>query len=173
MDASEIVPGLFVGNAKSAQRHAEFDMIVNCTCNFPFPQGCARGVRIPVNDDPFDSIPLYHVLRDGTALADIHEVLAAGGAVLVHCMAGAQRSPAVVACYLIKYHGMSIEKAIAHVQTRRPVAFFWGVDLYDAIRAYSRHLSPPDPGLAARRDELLRKPSITLAEIGELELLNA
>ena len=28
---------------------------------------------------------------------------------------------------------MSIEKAIAHVQERRPVAFFWGVNLYDAI----------------------------------------
>ena len=44
---------------------------------------------------------------------------------------------------------MSIEKAIAHVQERRPVAFFWGVNLYDAIRAYSRHLSPPDPGITA------------------------
>ena len=33
-DISEIVPGLFVGNAKSALQHAAFDMVVNCTCSW-------------------------------------------------------------------------------------------------------------------------------------------
>ena len=140
-NASEILTGLFIGNAKCSEQHGgQFDMIVNCTYSLPFPLDCKWGVRIPVNDDPFDSVPLYQILRDGTELADMHELLTGGKKVLVHCAAGAQRSPTVVACYLMRYHGLSPEEAIAQIRSKRPVAFFWGINLYRAIELYSRYL---------------------------------
>jgi hypothetical protein len=135
--ASEILPGLFIGNDTYAARHGEeFGLVVNCTPHLPLPAK-ARSVRIAVEDDPYDSVPLFQVLRDTSVLADMHATLQAGGStpssVLVHCQAGAQRSPAVVACYLVVHHGMTPHGAIDLIRTRRRTAFFWQVNLIKAI----------------------------------------
>lgn len=133
---SEVVRNLFVGGEKNAleQPTFDFDMVVNCTPNLPFHDACKRRVRIPIKDDPFDSVPLFQILRDGTALRDIRDELAHGGRVLVHCQAGAQRSPAVVACYLVAFHDMTPEQAIEAVKAARPIAFFCNiVNLQNAI----------------------------------------
>jgi hypothetical protein len=44
------------------------------------------------------------------------------GPVLLHCVAGISRSPALAICYLHERHGMSLLSALAHVRSRRPVA---------------------------------------------------
>jgi protein phosphatase slingshot len=44
------------------------------------------------------------------------------GPVLLHCVAGISRSPAVAICYLHERHGMSLLAALNHVRSRRPVA---------------------------------------------------
>ena len=44
------------------------------------------------------------------------------GPVLLHCVAGISRSPALAICYLHERHGMSLLAALVHVQSRRPVA---------------------------------------------------
>ncbi|MEK7206217.1 MAG: dual specificity protein phosphatase [candidate division NC10 bacterium] len=44
------------------------------------------------------------------------------GPVLLHCVAGISRSPALAICYLHERHGMSLLAALAHVRSRRPVA---------------------------------------------------
>jgi len=45
------------------------------------------------------------------------------GAVLVHCEMGIQRSPAIVAYYLMKYYNMSSDDAIEFVKNSRDEAF--------------------------------------------------
>lgn len=42
------------------------------------------------------------------------------GSVYVHCKAGRTRSATVVACYLVKLHGWSPQKAVEYVQEKRP-----------------------------------------------------
>jgi protein phosphatase slingshot len=44
------------------------------------------------------------------------------GPVLLHCVAGISRSPALAICYLHERHGMSLLAARDHVRSRRPVA---------------------------------------------------
>jgi protein phosphatase slingshot len=44
------------------------------------------------------------------------------GPVLLHCVAGISRSPALAICYLHERHGMSLLAALDHVRSRRPVA---------------------------------------------------
>jgi hypothetical protein len=135
--ASEILPGLFIGNDTYAARHGdEFGLVVNCTPHLPLPAR-ARSVRVAVEDDPFDSVPLFQILRDTSVLADMHATLRARGStpssVLVHCQAGAQRSLAVVACYLVAHHGMTPTCAIDLIRSKRRSAFFWQVNLLKAI----------------------------------------
>lgn len=43
--------------------------------------------------------------------------------ILVFCGQGLERSPLVVAMYLCKYHGMSLEEAYNHIERRRPGIF--------------------------------------------------
>lgn len=133
-DPSQIIPGLYIGNDKCASYHGEkFGLVVNCTINLPLPKN-TKSVRIAINDDPFDSVPLYQILRDTDVLKDMHDTITNGSDVLVHCQAGAQRSPAVVACYLIVYHGYTPQNAIDFIKTKRPIAFFWSANLYKALQ---------------------------------------
>jgi atypical dual specificity phosphatase len=141
-DPSEIVQGLYVGNETCARLHGgAFDLIVNCTPHLPFPEGVVAGIRVAVHDDPFDSLSLFQILRDDRVLERMRETVLAGGRVLVHCQAGAQRSPAVAACYLVAVHGLSVDGALAHVRSRRPVAFWFQANLrraVDLMHAYCR-----------------------------------
>eukprot|EP00798_Chlamydomonas_sp_ICE-L_P017267 gene17267-23584_t len=88
------------------------------------------------------------MLRDGTALHDIHEVLGNGGRVLVHCQAGAQRSPAVAACYLVAFHRMTPRQAIDAVKAVRPVAFF--CDIVNFQRAIDRVYETTNQSMGGR-----------------------
>lgn len=44
------------------------------------------------------------------------------GPVLVHCVAGISRSPALAICYLHERHGLSLPAALEQVRSRRPIA---------------------------------------------------
>ncbi len=133
-DPSEIISGLYIGNDKCALYHGEeFDLVINCTSSLPLQKN-TKTIRIAIDDDPFDSVPLYQILRDTDILNDIHNTITNGKRVLVHCQAGAQRSPAVVACYLIVYHKYTPHDAVEFIKSRRKVAFFWTVNLYKALQ---------------------------------------
>jgi len=56
------------------------------------------------------------------ALAFIHEQVSAGQPTLVHCWAGRDRTGATLACYLVRYHGLTADAAIAQVRATRPDA---------------------------------------------------
>jgi hypothetical protein len=159
MVLSEIVRGLYIGTQDDAAAlGAEFGMVVNCTRSFPFAAGCAKDAcaRIAIDDDPADAPKLFQVLRDTGVLSDVRSRLSRGQSVLVHCKAGVQRSPAFVACYLMRYHAGELaeisktgatsatDAAISFVKARRPEAFFWianlrlALNLYDALCAAER-----------------------------------
>jgi hypothetical protein len=70
-------------------------------------------------------------------VAAIEEVISGGGNVYVHCTAGWQRSPALVACYLV-YAGLPAERALALVKQRRPVARFYSSHIASAMRYEAR-----------------------------------
>ena len=125
MSCSEVFPNLHICNDTYALKNGNlYDFVVNCTLSLPLPEN-TRSIRIPIQDDPFDSLPLFQILRDTSVLHDIHEALFAGQRILVHCQAGAQRSPTVVACYMIKFHGMTVSEVIAFIKRKRPQAFSW------------------------------------------------
>jgi protein-tyrosine phosphatase len=60
---------------------------------------------------------------------------------------GMQRSCAVVACYLIKYHGMDPIQAIDYIKSKRPFAFFGQVNFIDAINRFFDEMSATSMGL--------------------------
>jgi protein-tyrosine phosphatase len=97
-----------------------FALIVNCTKSLV---GAPGSIRVPIDDDESECDNLIRHLNETNVLERINVALSKGQTVLVHCYAGVQRSCAVVACYLIRYHQMTPESAIAFIKSKREVAF--------------------------------------------------
>lgn len=95
------------------------------------------------------NIPLLdidHPLPDDVierAVFLIDEAARRGNQVYVHCTAGWQRSPAIVACYLIN-KGISAEKSLALVKEMRPAARFYQSHIASAFE-YEKELRSKRP----------------------------
>jgi hypothetical protein len=137
----KIIDCLFLGSAGALQMKKDFSLIVNCTReeDIPFPHYCHNCIRLPVDND-FDHSHLFLKLMDETkVLEKIHYALINKEDVLVHCFAGIQRSCAVVACYLIKYHKMKANDAIHFIQSKRSGAFSMGISLLSTIVLFEEY----------------------------------
>ncbi len=143
--ASEIVPGLWVGGWRAAQRElnggVEYDLIVTCRteseCPHTYDCAAPQVRRIAVRDDPLDGPRLLAILQETDVLDDVDRTLAGGvGRVLVHCAMGVQRSAAVAACFLMRHRGHTPLSAVALVRRRRPEAFFCRITFADVLRAF-------------------------------------
>jgi len=155
---NEIVESLFLGNAK-ARTSRSYDMIVNCTYDIDFPSNYkGQCIRIPISDTDLqsDSMILLAILDNAQVLEKIHSFIKNKRPVLVHCLMGMQRSCAVVACYLIKYHNMKPDEAIGYIKLKRPVAFLYNVNFLFAIeKFYEKHKESKTYGYAKELENQL------------------
>lgn len=98
--------------------------VVNATLDAPMPT-CAAGMRVPVEDD-IDA-PLHQHLDQAWTFID--EALRGGGRVLVFCPSGLSATPAIVAYYLMRSHGLSLSDALGTIRVVMPDAWpnvgFW------------------------------------------------
>jgi hypothetical protein len=140
--AHEILPGLWLGNRAAAHdgqfmREQNITTIFNCTKDIPFKQGIApRMYRIPLDDNlEADEIRNLELWSWETAYKVAKE-LGSGNRVLIHCMAGMQRSAAVVAIYLVAKYRCTTEEAIAYIKSKRPVAFLGNANFYKSIKGF-------------------------------------
>jgi protein-tyrosine phosphatase len=123
-DFHEIIPHLFVGSHKATTSECLLNMfkislIVNCAREID--NGNFKGVeykKLDLIDVPEQDIT---TVLDPTA-DKIHEHLANGKSVLVHCAWGVSRSISVLLGYLMKYKRMSLEGAFEFVKKIRSTA---------------------------------------------------
>jgi len=138
---NKILDNLYLGNKEAADKYGDkFQLVVNCTKDIPFPKHCKKAIRIPVNDAPEESSKLLYYIKNTQALEHIRESLLKKENVLIHCFAGAQRSCATTACYLMKYHNATPEQAIDYIKSQRAVAFFGSVNFQHAIDEFYKKL---------------------------------
>ncbi|XP_050035477.1 dual specificity protein phosphatase 18 [Dermacentor andersoni] len=104
----------------SAVRTIGITTIINCSTDLPdMPIGAdnIEFLRVRVDDSPYFDMSVYF----DPMSEHIHNVHMRGGRVLVHCMAGASRSPTLCLAYLMKYHRMRLRDAFRYLKSRRPV----------------------------------------------------
>lgn len=125
-----ILDRLYLSSFSDAMNAPEGMFIVNCTKDLPM---VGRGIRLPVDDNlaPQSIRRMREYLP--RIISAIDSVRTSGGSVLVHCHAGQQRSPAVIAAYLMHTQGMGRDEAIQFIRNRKPDAFFTGVNFKSAL----------------------------------------
>jgi protein-tyrosine phosphatase len=145
---SEILPGvLFVGDRNSPNVPflvaKNITLIVNCTKDAPFQSRLTgiEHVRVPVDDNLQDrEIRRLAKLVEPTVRV-IHRHIAGGGAVLIHCVAGKQRSATIAACYLMRHGDLTAEQAIRTIRAYRPAAFTPGINFRRVLIGYQQVLT--------------------------------
>ena len=143
--ADEIIPRLWLGNAKAALdesflKEKGIEAVFNCSKDIPFHPTVKRRYRVPVDDnlqaDEIRNLELWSY----EIVYKLNQEYKEGHSILVHCAAGMQRSPAVIAFFLIAIAGMSHEQAIAYIKSKRPIAFFMNANFLQAIKGFEESL---------------------------------
>ncbi|CAF1394294.1 unnamed protein product [Adineta steineri] len=124
-DMSEILPGLYLGNAHDAKdknllEKNQIKSIVNISKTIPcyYEQDkLFNYLQLICNDSCQENILQYF---DKT-LEYIHKNLLLNQNILVHCQGGVSRSPSFIIAYLMKYHSKTFDQAYSIVKDKRKI----------------------------------------------------
>lgn len=129
----EIIPNLFLSSYHSVEVTPD-TFIVNCTKDLPMLND--NNARIAVNDDMSREALHGMLLALPEVVDEIERQLESGNRVVVHCLAGQQRSPTVIAAYLVAKCGYSLLDAITYIRSKKKDAFFWSVNFRDSLEQF-------------------------------------
>jgi hypothetical protein len=126
--ANEILPNLWLGNARASMSEpfiAEkgIQVVFNCTKNLPFSSMIPIKYRIPVDDNLEEEEIRNMELWSSEIAFKIMAEYKQGRHILVHCMAGMQRSAASVAFMLIAHLHIRGMDAMKIIKEKRSIAF--------------------------------------------------
>lgn len=144
-NADEILPNLWLGNARAASdatflKNANIQTVFNCTKDLPFHNSIKRRYRVPVEDNLQEEELRNMELWSYEIVVKLMNEYKAGRPILVHCHAGMQRSPAVIAMVLIAMYGFTTDQAIEFIQQKRPIAFKPGPNFQSSIQGFEASL---------------------------------
>ena len=127
-DATEILPNLWLGNVRASMdqefiRKKGIQVVFNCTKNLPFCHLIPVKYRVAVDDNlEEDEIRNMQLWSSEITFKMLSEYTS-GKPILVHCMAGMQRSAASLAMMLIVYKNIHAQQAMKIIKDRRNIAF--------------------------------------------------
>lgn len=97
------------------------------------------GIRLPVDDNGSNEAMQTMGIYLPAVVDIIHDHISSKRNVVVHCLAGRQRSASVIAAYLMKYHGYTLETAIQSIRETKPDAL-WDVNFREPLEAFEQSL---------------------------------
>ena len=128
MVAHEILTNIWVSDIKTALdkefiTNHNIGVVINCTKDLPFTSLDIKKYRLPVDDnlqdcDKQDMLKYLPEMIDIILLA--YKTLTP---ILVYCQVGIQRSPTVIAAFIIRMTGISYEEAIRFIQSKKDMTF--------------------------------------------------
>jgi len=142
-DAHEILPRLWLGNAKASLDESfleqqRIQVVFNCTKNLPFSPMIPIKYRIPLDDnleeEEIRNLELWAFEIAFKMIAEYKD----GKSILVHCMAGMQRSAASVAIMLVAYQKMSALDAMRFIKQKRRVAFHPAANFGRSVEGFAQ-----------------------------------
>lgn len=143
-DVTEIIPGLWLGNYKSAYSKKFLNkykinnvMTVMHNFNPKYRYNNISYFNIPIKDS--DIVSNVNCLFN-SAVDYIHRLLSVNKNILVHCKRGHHRSASIVVAYLIKYKGYKYLNAIQKIKNVRPLAMRRDTNISRALYNYNLYI---------------------------------
>lgn len=141
--ANEILPGIWLGNFNAAKdetffRTNQIQVVFNCTKDLPFSNHVPIKYRIPVDDNLEEEEIRNMALWSSEIALKIAKHYQNGDRILVHCMAGMQRSAAAMAIFLIARNRWRTEQAIEFIRSKRQIAFFPQANFLKSIQYFEK-----------------------------------
>ena len=136
---TEIIPNLYLCSWSETQDYQPKlnAFVVNCTKNLPLLT--YNSIRIAVDDD-CNVTSINDMFDEYFKIVEIiDQQLSNNKNVIIHCMAGQQRSPSVIAAYLVAKKGYKLVDAIILIRNKRSSAFFWQVNFKDSLERFSSY----------------------------------
>jgi protein tyrosine phosphatase len=127
-NANEILPNLWLGNVRASMdedfiKQHQIQVVFNCTKNLPFSPMIPVKYRIPVDDNLEEEEIRNMELWSAEIAFKIIAEYKRGRHILVHCMAGMQRSAASIAIMLIAHLRIHAAQAMKIIKDKRNIAF--------------------------------------------------
>ncbi|VDL72866.1 unnamed protein product [Nippostrongylus brasiliensis] len=151
---SEIVPGLFICGVSSLtseeMKKNKITHIINATTEVPNLRslGDIQRTKLWLEDTPQTYIYPHLELQSD----QIQAIIADGGRVLVHCVAGVSRSASICLAFLTKYRCRSLRDAYHLMKSKRPMVRpnlgFWR-----QLIAYEQNVKENSGSVRLVRDE--------------------
>ena len=147
--AHEIIPRVWLGNRRAAHdvdwlTANNINMVMNCSKDIPFASDTKEKrrllYRIAVDDSLKDEdINFFTQSSEEVAYTLVREYNA-GRRILIHCMAGMQRSACAMALFLMTLNRWTAQQAINYIQSIRAIAFTPGVNFMPTLQYYEQKL---------------------------------
>jgi len=126
----EIVPNLYLSSFRGLDVDHEW-IVINCSNDLPMK---GYGIRIPINDSPEENDRMYQAFTEVIPWINSHR----DRKIVVHCVAGQQRSAAVVAAFLISNDRRnSVDQIIEFIKSKKPDAFLGHQTFRPALERWS------------------------------------
>ena len=142
-NADEIIPRIWLGNVRASTdqdfiRKNNIQVVFNCTKDLPFSPLIPIKYRVPVEDNLHEEEIRNLELWSSEITQKLMMEYRKGHNILVHCMAGMQRSAACVAFLLIAVEGMHGLDAMQFIKQRRQIAFYPNANFGRSIDYFDR-----------------------------------
>lgn len=142
-NADEIIPRIWLGNVRASTdqdfiRKNNIQVVFNCTKDLPFSPLIPIKYRVPVDDNLREEEIRNLELWSSEITQKLMMEYRKGHNILVHCMAGMQRSAACVAFLLIAVEGMHGLDAMQFIKQRRQIAFHPNANFGRSIDYFDR-----------------------------------
>lgn len=130
----EIIPNLYLSSYHSVIITSN-TFIVNCTKNLDMLND--NNIRISVDDDRSEKAINGMLEMLPSIVQIIDDKLKENKIVVVHCLAGQQRSPTVIAAYLIAKKEYTLDDAIEYIRSKKKDAFFWTINFKESLERFT------------------------------------
>jgi len=142
-NAHEIIPGLWLGNGKAALdqkwlKEKNITVVFNATKDIAFSPTIKKQYRIPVDDNLEEEEIRNLELWSSEIAFKILGEYKTGKAILVHCMAGMQRSAASMAMMMIVHLNLHAQDVMQIIREKRPIAFYPRANFGRSIDTFDR-----------------------------------
>ena len=145
-NADQIIPNVWLGNLRAAHdenflTNAGVQVVFNATKDAPFHPSIRRRYRVPVDDNLQEEEIRNMELWGYEIVYKMMKEYKEGRPMLIHCHAGMQRSPAIVAMFLMVLYRISADQAKAYIHNKRPITFLPSANFEKAIRGFERSIT--------------------------------